>query len=448
MAKGKAGNAGSQLSLEIIAEPTKEFFISMLTKDIALIPAIVDLIDNSVDGALRLRGKKPFKELSVSIEFSLKKFTISDNCGGITVDVARNYAFCFGRPEGMPQTNNSLGQFGVGMKRALFKLGKVFTVESTTESSYFKIHQNVDDWKKTKEWKFHFDQLKEDQTYPVTKQGTSVMVEDLHSGIQADFALENFSSRLIDEISARHAESMARGLEIKVGGKALQSHKATALESKDITHAARAPKFDEKSKTPVNVRLFAGIDDSEPGDAGWYVYCNGRLILRADQALTTGWGEGKGKTIPKYHNQYARFRGYAHFDCEDAARLPWNTTKTSIDADHPIWRNTRAQMIEVMRPVIDFLNKLKEERDSGQETTPLNDTVEAAASAPVDDVKTAEVFKIATPKKPAKKQEQVIHILYKKPTAEVDRVKEKLGVDSAKEVGEKTFEYFFKYECK
>ncbi|MGH9433064.1 MAG: hypothetical protein ACRD3T_16150, partial [Terriglobia bacterium] len=39
----------------INASPTKEFFISMLTRDIPLTRAIIDLVDNSVDGARRLR---------------------------------------------------------------------------------------------------------------------------------------------------------------------------------------------------------------------------------------------------------------------------------------------------------------------------------------------------------------------------------------------------------
>ena len=36
------------------AVPTKQFFVSMLTRDISLDDAILDLIDNCLDGALRL----------------------------------------------------------------------------------------------------------------------------------------------------------------------------------------------------------------------------------------------------------------------------------------------------------------------------------------------------------------------------------------------------------
>lgn len=40
------------------AVPTKQFFVSMLTRDISLADAILDLIDNCLDGALRIAGKK------------------------------------------------------------------------------------------------------------------------------------------------------------------------------------------------------------------------------------------------------------------------------------------------------------------------------------------------------------------------------------------------------
>ncbi len=114
----------------IDAGAEKRFFIEMLTKDIELLPAIVDLVDNSVDGA---RGLHPDGNLTgqwVKIEVADDSFTISDNSGGIPVDVARHYAFRFGRSRDFVGIKRSVGQFGVGMKRAIFKIGQLFTVES------------------------------------------------------------------------------------------------------------------------------------------------------------------------------------------------------------------------------------------------------------------------------------------------------------------------------
>jgi hypothetical protein len=71
----------------------------MLTRDISLADAILDLVDNCLDGALRIANggdvdySQHFVEISLSDEF----FSIQDNCGGIPRDVARNYAFKMGR---------------------------------------------------------------------------------------------------------------------------------------------------------------------------------------------------------------------------------------------------------------------------------------------------------------------------------------------------------------
>ena len=120
----------SLIKLPIDAEPTKAFFVEMLTKDIGLEQAVLDLVDNSVDGAKALKGDNPllpFEGREIQIMISKEKFEIFDNCGGFDSEAARTYAFRFGRPQGgQNRTPHSIGQFGVGMKRSLFKFGNRF----------------------------------------------------------------------------------------------------------------------------------------------------------------------------------------------------------------------------------------------------------------------------------------------------------------------------------
>jgi len=158
----------------INASPTKDFFIHMLIRDIPLNRAIIDLVDNSVDGARRLRGGTGFNGLSIRIEIAPTRFRIADNCGGIPVHIARDYAFRFGGPSGAPSIDGSIGQFGVGMKRTFFKLGQRFYVESATGTSRFTIDVDVEDWKARQstegadDWHFDFKTLQES---PVTVHG-------------------------------------------------------------------------------------------------------------------------------------------------------------------------------------------------------------------------------------------------------------------------------------
>ena len=58
------------MSNTVNANPTKDFFIQMLTKDIKLERAIIDLIDNSIDGAKNLRGDNNYEGLWVKINVS------------------------------------------------------------------------------------------------------------------------------------------------------------------------------------------------------------------------------------------------------------------------------------------------------------------------------------------------------------------------------------------
>ena len=68
------------------ATPVKSFFVSMLTRDIKLEDAILDLLDNCVDGIIRHQNQgksKPYKGYKAEIEFNGDTFSITDNCGGI-----------------------------------------------------------------------------------------------------------------------------------------------------------------------------------------------------------------------------------------------------------------------------------------------------------------------------------------------------------------------------
>ena len=67
----------------------------MLVRDLTLRDAIGDLVDNSVDAAKSFK-KGDYQGLTIEIEADPEKFSIIDNCGGFSVDVARNYAFRFG----------------------------------------------------------------------------------------------------------------------------------------------------------------------------------------------------------------------------------------------------------------------------------------------------------------------------------------------------------------
>lgn len=415
----------------------------MLIRDISLVPAIIDLVDNSVDGARRIRPSGDYKDLWVRIETDEGMFRIADNCGGIDLETAKNYAFRFGRPTEMKATPHSIGQFGVGMKRSLFKLGALFRIESRTRSTSFIVEENVDEWLQEEAWEFTFEEVNAGERRKATETGTVIEVTDLHSGVMRAFSGGTFESNLRDELESIHRNSIAGGLALSLNQIPIEARLAELLVSSTLKPAHKKLTF---KRPDVTVKLFAGISDSDPGEAGWYVFCNGRQILEADQTLTTGWGEGGGRVIPKYHNQFSRFRGFALFDSDDPGSLPWTTTKTDVDADSPLYRNVRSEMLKITRPIITFLNRLDAEKDEqGHAEGPFTRSVRAAQSKDINVIARIGNF-VAPEAKARKSREPTARITYERPLEQVKEAQRILGVNTYRDVGERTFVYFYDRE--
>jgi hypothetical protein len=425
----------------VSAHSTKEFFIAMLVRDIGLVQAITDLVDNSLDGARKI-SSTDYSGLWVRIDFNKSEFKIADNCGGISLEVARKYAFCFGRPKDAPNTPHSIGQFGVGMKRALFKIGREFQVDSITKTEFFQLTVDVDTWRESEDWNFRFSKFGEHSpTESVIDIGTTITASKIHPAISTEFSSDSFATRLKSDIEVAHQKALENGLNISINGIPLR-FKQSLLFSSDILKPAYE-EF-EVEKGDVKVKLYAGISDSSPSDAGWNIYCNGRVILEADKTSVTGWGEDDAVSIPIYHNQFSRFRGYVFFDSDDAYKLPWNTTKSAVDEDSPVWRTCRQRMLINMRPVIDFLNQLDREKDSEQEQV-YTESIQNSNQSPIEQLELSEFSPPETPQRHYTPQKR--NISYSVPADEAKRAMDVAEVSTLREIGEYSFQYFYKREC-
>lgn len=436
----------------IDASPTKTLFISMLIRDLTLRDAIGDLVDNSVDGARSLSADRNYAGLFIKIEAYQDRFLIQDNCGGISVDTAREYAFRFGRPKGTKPTPNSIGQFGIGMKRALFKLGNHFHIKSVASTSEFELTVNVNEWEENgKDWEFKFDNYKENlPLIDSSERGTTIIVTDLRKDVIGQFSTSNFIKKLINEIEAENLYNILHGLKISINGHFLTAHSLELLSSANIKAAFKEDTI-ELEEGEVKVRMYAGISDPVLEDGGWYIFCNDRLVVGPEQTEITGWSGGRSNEGPKYHGQFNRFRGYVFFESENAGLLPWNTTKTSMDLDSPVYKSVRQEMIQLMKPVISFLNNMKKERenDSPPEERPLEIIVNDSRRVQISELDhdtTADKF-IFPPSPPKQKPSaDESRISYTKPKSQIEEVKKSLGVKTIREVGEKTFDYYYEME--
>jgi hypothetical protein len=446
---------------KVEASADKRLFVSMLVKDIELLPAVIDLVDNSVDGA-RATSPNDIARHNISLDVSPDFFAISDDCGGISLDIARHYAFRFGRPKDYDGVAGSVGQFGVGMKRALFKLGRSFEVISWTASSYFRLPVDVDAWVNDPdpEWQFRMSDIGDSPAEG--NIGTRIKVENLHDSVKEDFANQNVLGQLREQLRLRHQSVLQQGLSIKLNGQRLTGLAPELLSGPDFSPVNRTLVVRTGDEGEVHVRIIAGVvasgsdENVDEGDAeafrgtvdaGWWVFCNDRLLLYADRTATTGWGVSS----PAYHPQYRNFRGYVYLESLRTELLPWNTTKTGVDSDSRVWRQVQSEMKVALSQVLSVINRVKSERERAEEDEdmPIVKAMARAKSVAVKSVPVSSIVVAPPPRqisKPAARRTSVQKIQY---DVERDRYREAveiLGAPSAAEVGRQTFDYFYERE--
>jgi hypothetical protein len=433
---------------EIKATPAKAFFVWMITRDIDLADAILDLLDNCVDGARRMGlkpGAKPYAGYYAHIDFNEKSFEIVDNCGGIPKEIAEKYAFRFGRPEGQPdEVHASIGVYGIGMKRARFKMGCDCSVYSQTNKDTFVVRITEAWLKRDDDWNLTAKRVEPRGSV----KGTSISVEKLNGGIAEQFKAESFFRREFPQIVAgSFGLLIERGFEIKINGERLAAKLPRLLWQK-----GRAKGGDRELIQPyvfrgtigkVNVFLAVGFRDKTPldasnpepavgrwevDDAGWTIACNERIVVLCDKTRLTGW-ETQG--VPRYHGQFRGIAGFVEFKADDARDLPMPTTKRGIDASSEIYLLVRDQMIQGLKQMIAVTNDWK-----GAEAD-FNARLKAAEKIPVTEMpKRAEVdlqfkrartngLEVATPRLPTRPRIVTEHrIIFVRPVSKVRAVAE------------------------
>jgi hypothetical protein len=438
------------------ASPTKEFFVHTITKDVTVLECILDLIDNCLDGARNhLYRSGQIDEAAEAVNYegfwcnvsiSKETFIIEDNCGGISIDKAKNYAFRFGRRKNYEgDAGHSIGLYGIGMKRAILKLGRQISICSSTDDEAFRIDIDVDEWLRTPEsdWTFELEEV-EPSDYP----GTRIIVEDLNDGIGRRFANRPFEKSLVRSLERDYAMILDDGFTIRVNDREVPPFAYNFRLGDSI----KPVHFEYDDESDVKVEITAGMIEPPPDDVGaeffetarntvdyygWFVVCNDRVVLDADITKKTIWGTDN---FPKWHQQYNGFMGIISFSAEDPSKLPWTTTKRDVDEESGVYRRALVRMRKVTRPYIDYTQARKKNREKAREEENSASSI-AMVDLPKND-------KMELPDIEEEPKVKMVNVLYKKPKDLVKRVAKALGIPSASnaEVGRRTFDFFVEIE--
>jgi hypothetical protein len=362
MAKGESKISGG---------PTKRFFVSMLPRDIELKDAILDLVDNCIDGATRqitkskLRTPKPYDGYEASLTIDAKSFDISDNCGGIPKDRIKD-AFLLGRPK-IEKNLPTIGIYGIGLKRAIFKIGEEAMVETFADDGAFSVTYDRD-WldPENENWDLPIEPLANRK-----RKGVTVVIPTVKKDIARQFGNPTFLNELKNSISENFAYLMQKGFSVRVNEEKLRA-RTLKLYTTDFSKKDGIRPYDyESDDNGVHVRVTVGffrplarmedIDEaaeysSDNEEAGISVICNDRLVLVNDRTIKTGWGDGG---VPRYHPQFRGIAGFIIFSTDQPEKLPISTTKRDLDAGEAVYLLARQYCMEGLRECVAFTNKWK-----------------------------------------------------------------------------------------
>lgn len=357
------------------ASPTKAFFVRMLTRDISLDDCILDLIDNSIDSAWSHAGVRPtafelgdaLSNYTISINFDEERFVITDNCGGISLDDAADYAFTFGRKDVAegddPRDDFTVGVYGIGMKRAVFKIGEEISIRSTHVAGdvveSFLVPIRVRDWLADESTPWDFD-IEDSANLP--SPGVEIEVLSLTEEATRRFLNPTYERTLMQMLGRDYLLPLMQGLTIEVNGSRVDTRPLQLLSGDSFS-----PMRKSYSDSEVNIEIIAGMhavppDDNEPESSredrtsGWYVVCNGRVVLAADRSGATGWGVND---FPRWHGQYSGFVGMVLFSAANPALLPMTTTKRHVDASSAVYQRAVNEMTKPARAWVDYTNARK-----------------------------------------------------------------------------------------
>lgn len=432
------------------ASPEKRLFISLITRDIPLVAAFLDLIDNAINAAVepashRLLTAEDYLKLfqdesvrptvDIFLGVSSDRVQISDTALGISATTAAEHVFKFGRATDEAHAGDRLSVYGIGLKRAMFKLGNKIAIHSDHADGGFDLKLNVSEWAKLTKQPWTFDITPRQPAIEGTT-GTKITIEELYDDSKRRLSDGIFLGQLREAIGKTYAFYLAKFVNIYVNDEKIDGINIEIGSN----HAS-----DDFSVGDVSCAITAGIGIPQAGSfrdrsSGWFVFCNGRTVISADKTPLTGWG---GLGLPIFQPKHRPFLGTVFFVSTDAEKLPWTTTKSGINEDSAIWQEAKRHMTTVGRVVVSFLDGRYTDEGTEVASADLQEAAGTRVSVMSAAVSQKRVFD--TPKRPPPVN---MRIQYDVKVTEVKRIEEYLGRPGmgGAEVGRHTFHYFLRNE--
>lgn len=346
--------------------------IDTFTRDASVQECIFDLIDNAIDAArskLEFDGRlsldadglvNDYSGIKIDIAVSQTQISVSDNCSGMSPKDIQDGILRFGRPS---HAKFSIGLYGIGLNRAIFKLGeKTRLVSETTKDRSIvdidmKVYRDDDD-----EWLIPATSEKLTGT-----SGTSIVISEPDNEIEYILGDPDFEENLIKEASVRYSTFIQNGLEIKINANCVVAKLVEIRKNGPLKPLRKV----YTASNRVRVRINAGqhrlhrytiepdydkkTNEDIIDDFGWSVVCNDRVVIHSNKEQKTGW-----EAI--WHSEFNGFVGTVEFIAEDGRDLPWTTAKSSLNASNAAYQEALLDMRKFTKKWRTFGNEVKKMR--------------------------------------------------------------------------------------
>jgi hypothetical protein len=330
-----------------------EYFQRLLTRDISAMESVHDLVDNAVDAArdcILCRPDAPvdqyglpadYSGFRISLRLGASSISILDNCTGIDPITLSERVFVTGSES---SHRFGIGFFGVGLKRALLRLGATYCLHTDTGSTASRMLFSSSELGGS-----GGGQLSA-LTMPTRgKPKTLIHVSGLHVPVRHETGSEAWREALLSNFSRRYGRYIGKGLSLSVNGIPVPSFAPSFRSNSPV------PRQSANFTTSEGVQVFvdAGMHEAYrlthekdyvkddiyqlTNQYGWYFVCNDRVVRVASHETDLGWSAS-------WHQEYYGFLGWVHFVDPEVVNLPWDTKKTTIDPASSVFRQVAGRL--------------------------------------------------------------------------------------------------------
>ncbi len=341
-----------QAGTETSHPPTKDL-VESARRDLSFFEANFELLDNSVD-SWRRHGQKEELKIHINYDLGLERGTYEDNAGGMGKGEVYK-VFIPGETSNRDFSQATIGSFGMGAKKGIFRLSDGSTIISSEDGKTAHSSMVPEEWEKIPDW------TTKDNSFSAKEQiaagQTKIVFHKLFSPPKLS-ELDQLRGRigetykfLLEGVDPWGKKGRAPALKVWVNNIPVDPEPdfewsaPSGAEPRRYQFSVFLENFIETGNDfTLQCAFDAGILTKQSADWGIDVVVNGRLVQKyLKRPFQIGTPGGLSASIAAHR----LFRAVLHLRGHSFA-IPWDTHKREYLADHPV----SLLIAKALRPII------------------------------------------------------------------------------------------------